>query len=264
MVIRPERRDDYVVDYLVQGYPGRSEFHGGLGWSSVSLIRGRGHVCLIDTGGFNVRPALRDRLEALAVRSEEVTDVLLTHLHYDHVVNYVLFPQATVWVSDAELRWAAGQDPSFGPVPELYVRELAGDSRVRRVDAPQEVLPGVHAMSASGHTPGSTAYYLRTPDRTVLWTGDAAKNRAELLGRAAGAGADREGQQASIASIWTAWRSTPGTILVPGHDVPMILNGSGEPSPVESRAAGLRAWLGSDEASVTHFDLTQASGSDGR
>jgi len=40
--------DGYDVDIVIQGYPGKSVCHGGLGWSSVVLLRGHGRVALID------------------------------------------------------------------------------------------------------------------------------------------------------------------------------------------------------------------------
>ena len=33
--------DDYEIDILVQGFPGRSVYHAGLGWSTIALIRAR-------------------------------------------------------------------------------------------------------------------------------------------------------------------------------------------------------------------------------
>ena len=42
--------DGYEIDVLIQGFPGRMVCHGGLGWSTVALIRGNGHVALVDVG----------------------------------------------------------------------------------------------------------------------------------------------------------------------------------------------------------------------
>ena len=109
----------YRVDVLVQGYPGKAVCHGGLGWSTVTLLRGQGRTLLVDVGAFGVRRELRKQLEAHGVAPDEVTDVFLTHAHYDHAVNFVLFPNATVWIGVEELAWAAAQPPGFNPLPEL-------------------------------------------------------------------------------------------------------------------------------------------------
>ena len=56
----------YEIDIVVQGYPGKSVCHGGLGWSTIVLLRGHGRVALIDTGGFGIRKTLIERLNAEA------------------------------------------------------------------------------------------------------------------------------------------------------------------------------------------------------
>ena len=81
----------YQIDVLVQGYPGKAVCHGGLGWSTIALLRSRQHTILIDVGSFGIRKYLAKRLESLGVRPEDVSDVVLTHAHYDHSVNFVLF-----------------------------------------------------------------------------------------------------------------------------------------------------------------------------
>lgn len=50
--------EDYKLEILVQGYPGKSVCHGGLGWSTIALLQGQGHVALIDVGTFSHRALL--------------------------------------------------------------------------------------------------------------------------------------------------------------------------------------------------------------
>ena len=45
----------YHIEIAVQGYPGKAVCHGGLGWSTIALLRGHGRVVLIDTGAFGQR-----------------------------------------------------------------------------------------------------------------------------------------------------------------------------------------------------------------
>ena len=52
--------DGYDIDILVQGYPGKTVCHGGLGWSTIVLLRGHGRIALIDVGSFNIRGPLID------------------------------------------------------------------------------------------------------------------------------------------------------------------------------------------------------------
>ncbi len=154
----------YQVDVLIQGFPGRAVCHGGLGWSTVTLLRAPGRTILVDVGAFGVRKELAKQLRARSVEPAGVTDVVLTHAHYDHSVNFTLFPNATVWIGAEELAWAARQPPGFNPLPELYVRELAASSRVRRIGYGDEFLPGLKALASPGHTPGHLLFYLTGND----------------------------------------------------------------------------------------------------
>jgi len=67
--------EDYEIDVLIQGFPGRMVCHGGLGWSTIALIRGRGHVALVDVGSFNMRKGLIEQLAKRGLEPDDVTDV---------------------------------------------------------------------------------------------------------------------------------------------------------------------------------------------
>lgn len=245
----------YRVDILVQGYPGKAVCHGGLGWSTIALLRGASRTALIDVGAFSVRPELERQLAARGVGAGDVTDVALTHAHWDHAVNDTLFPRAKVWIGAAELDWAAAHPVGFNPLPELCVRDLAESPRLHRIEPGDEVLPGLVAIAAPGHTPGCLLYYLTATETPVLFTGDAAKNRAELLSMAVDMTMDRAASGASLRGIRTPWRAVPGTVLVPGHDLSMRLGADGRPEHIGQRRAGIAAWFDEDLAATAEFDL---------
>jgi glyoxylase-like metal-dependent hydrolase (beta-lactamase superfamily II) len=248
----------YQIDVLVQGYPGKAVCHGGLGWSTITLLRSQQHTILIDVGSFGIRKHLAKQLGALGVNPADITDVVLTHAHYDHSVNFVLFERAKVWIGADEMRWAAAQPPGFDPLPELYVDALDADPRVRRVAAGDEFLPGMHAIAAPGHTPGSLAFYLTANAVPVIFTGDAAKNRAELISRRVDASANEAASKASIDAIWELWRRVPGTLLIPGHDLTMRLDTTGKPAYVGERRAAISAWFAETLEDTRIFDLAGA------
>src|SRR5256714_15442243 len=78
----------FSIDILVQGFPGKTVCHGGLGWSTVALGRGQGRGILIDAGNFGMRRVIAGRLEAHGVKPSDVTDVIPTHAHFDHSINW--------------------------------------------------------------------------------------------------------------------------------------------------------------------------------
>ena len=244
----------FDIDILVQGFPGKTVCHGGLGWSTVALLRGEGRVVLIDTGSFNMRRLLLDQLARRNLAPTDVTDVLLTHAHYDHSINWIMFANAEVVIGADELGWAAAQPIGHPLVPELYIRDLATSPHLRAVADHEEIFPGFTAHAAPGHTPGHLIFQLATPERDVIFTGDAAKNRAELISRAADMTMDESASLRSIALIWDLWRRRPDTILVPGHDVPMVLEND-VPTYIEARRAGITAWFDGDLESTTLFEL---------
>ncbi len=57
----------YQLDVLINGYPGRSLFHGSLGWSTTTLLRGEGRNILVDVGAFGARHLLKKQLTELRV-----------------------------------------------------------------------------------------------------------------------------------------------------------------------------------------------------
>lgn len=245
----------YAIDILVQGYPGKSVCHGGLGWSTIALLRGHGRVALVDVGSFGQRGPVVDQLAALGLVPGDVTDVLLTHSHWDHSVNWVAFPNARVAIGGAELEWSLTEPWGVTPVPELYVQALAASPQVVRIRAGDTVLPGIVAHDAPGHTPGHLVFCLDGGDRDVVFSGDAAKNRAELLSLTADMTYDPAVSRASMEGIWALWRRRPGSILVPGHDVPMVL-ANGAPEYVGPREAAIASWFGEGLDQVQVFSLT--------
>ena len=248
------RIDGYEIDVLIQGFPGRMVCHGGLGWSTVALIRGHGHVALVDVGSFNMRKGLIEQLAKHGLEPDDVTDVLLTHSHYDHSLNWIMFRQARIIVGARELAWSMNEPWGKTPVPELYMRELESWPSLHPVADGQEFMPGLTAHAAPGHTPGHLVFVLKGKERDAIFTGDAAKNRAELLSRKADATYDAKLSTASIEMIWEFWRRRPESILVPGHDLPMTQK-NGRIKYVGKRKAALKVWFGKDLETTTLIEL---------
>ncbi len=244
----------WEIDVLVQGYPGKTVCHGGLGWSSIVLLRGHGRVALIDVGSFNIRGPLIDHLARRGLAPRDVTDVVLTHSHWDHSVNWTLFGHARIAIGAAELAWSVTEPWGETPVPELYVRELQSWPTLRTVTEGDEALPGLRTHLAPGHTPGCLVFVLAGEDHDVIFTGDSAKNRTELVSRTTDMTYDPAVSAASLAMIWRLWRQRPGSVVIPGHDLPMVL-ADGAPRYVGTREAAVTAWFGDGLEQTTLIEL---------
>jgi N-acyl homoserine lactone hydrolase len=244
----------YNLDILVQGYPGKSVCHGSLGWSTNVLLRGEERVAIVDVGSFGQRKLIQQQLAAHGLAPADVTDVILTHAHHDHSVNWVMFPKARVHIGAGEIDWAVKEPWGTTPIPELYVRELAGSPQLVRIEPGAEVLPGIVAHHAPGHTPGHLIFVIEGAERDIVLTGDAAKNRTELLAREADMTYDPAVTRASIELMWRLWRKKPGTVLLPGHDLPMVLD-NGQPKYLGTREAAIMAWYGETLDQTTIISL---------
>ena len=129
---------------------------------NVFLLRLNGRKLLLDAGNGAPRGRLVERLRQSGVAVEEIDAVLLTHLHADHFgglldrEGHAVFPKATVHVAEPELAFWRAQ---AGPRGEA-VRRLAEAyrERLRTFRFGEEVVPGLRALAAAGHTPGHTVF----------------------------------------------------------------------------------------------------------
>lgn len=247
----------YQIDILSQGYPGKTFRHGGLGWSTVVLLRGHGHVALLDTGAFGLRRRLTIALSELGLAPADVTDVIFSHLHYDHVQNWPMFAGARMVTGAEELAWARSAPVGDLLLPEFEIAELAKHPRLETVGEGDEVLPGITAYLAPGHTPGHLIFLVKGEESDLLLVQDAAKYRAELVTRRTDMTFDPAVSTASIEKIWGFWRQKPGTVVLPGHDLPMVLE-DGVPVRMGRQEAGIIALFGGSVDEHTDFPLAEA------
>jgi glyoxylase-like metal-dependent hydrolase (beta-lactamase superfamily II) len=139
--------------------------------------------------------ALRSALWALDVSPLDITDVIYSHLHIDHIgwtsVNgRPYFPNAAIRIDKRDWQHYSPDDYQLEDwevpvtVPErdlVSVRFAPVLDRIELFEGDTEVLPGVVAMDASGHTPGSTVIELRSNGERGLLLGDLVHTQGELI-----------------------------------------------------------------------------------
>ncbi|MCB1183188.1 MBL fold metallo-hydrolase [bacterium] len=121
-------------------------------------------------------------LAEAGVTRESITDVVLTHLHFDHCGGTLqerdgelrpVFPNARHWVQKRHWEWSQGPSErdraSFRP--EDFAA-LAEHGQLQLVDGPGEIMPGVRVTTISGHTPGQQMVEFHTGAGTVVFVGD--------------------------------------------------------------------------------------------
>lgn len=155
----------------------------------VWAITGPGGTVLVDTGSEAAvmtghgHDHLRSPVAALAdlgVRPGEVTDIITTHLHWDHGGNIGDFPSARLHLQRAELAHATGPSMCSGFLRRPY--DLAQVSqwlealyrgRVNFHDGDDEIAPGISVHHVGGHTPGMQVVRVRTARGQVVLASDA-------------------------------------------------------------------------------------------
>lgn len=213
---------------LVHGFPGTSLSHGAFGWSSLWLLQRDSRFVLLDTGPMAYAAHMESLLGAHGISPAQITDVLLTHAHWDHIANFTQFPAATVWIGHEELDWAATQPPGRHFLSDLHTAELTrrartADANVETLSGEREFLPGITSISTPGHTPGHLAFLIESEDRHVVFAGDSVKNVYELHTRRAASVMDAELSRKSIERLRGVMAETRA-VLIPGHDVALEMS----------------------------------------
>ncbi|NEN07674.1 N-acyl homoserine lactonase family protein [Diaminobutyricibacter tongyongensis] len=217
----------YSAIPLVHGFPGKSRSHGAFGWSSLWLLQDDERRVLVDTGPPSYIPLIHSGLASAGLSAADITDVVVTHLHWDHVSNFTVFPNATTWVGEDELAWASTLPAGTQFSPDLHIQELLrrGDG-VGRIRPGREVLPGIHVIASPGHTPGHLALTADTTTGTFIFAGDAVKNVNELRTLNVEFTMSEADSRRSVQRLRALLRDTNG-LLIPGHDVPLRADGNG-------------------------------------
>jgi glyoxylase-like metal-dependent hydrolase (beta-lactamase superfamily II) len=152
------------------------------------LINTGTKLVLIDTGaGALFGPTvgkLIDNLKAAGYQPEQVDEIYITHMHGDHAGGLMAgdklaFPNATVradkgdadyWLNKSKMDAAPkdAKETFQGAMASLNPYIAAG--KFKTFDGATELVPGVRAMAAHGHTPGHTTYAVESKgDKLVLW-----------------------------------------------------------------------------------------------
>ena len=210
----------------------------------VWLVRGAGREIVVDTGFSAAMAAKRGRqhlrcpaegLGLLGAKASDVRDVVISHLHYDHVGNFELFPGATFHLQEREMRYATGRymcqecfrgafeaEDVVGMVRRVY------DGRVRFHDGDAELMPGISVHLIGGHTMGLQVVRVATRRGAVVLASDASHFYANME------------QIRPFPIVWSVAEMVDGyrrlrelaespAHIIPGHD-PLVLQRYPAPS----------------------------------
>lgn len=155
----------------------------------VWAIRGGGRQIVVDTGfgaeaaARRGRALLHDPVELLAragIEAGGVSDVVLTHLHYDHAGRLDAFPNATFHLQDAEMAYATGRYASHAAIRAPFdvddvvqAVRMVHAGRVLFHDGDATLCPGVTLHRIGGHSAGLQAVRIVTARGPLVLASDA-------------------------------------------------------------------------------------------
>lgn len=147
-------------------------------------VRAGGKNVLIDTAieaddyrnyhpGFYSHPfetiqTFEQALATVDCKPKDIDIVIQTHLHMDHMYNTPKCKNAKIFVQKAELDFALNPHPIF---EVLFPNEMIESLDFQVIDGDQTILPGIDAIFAPGHTPGTQAVAIETAEGLAVITG---------------------------------------------------------------------------------------------
>jgi glyoxylase-like metal-dependent hydrolase (beta-lactamase superfamily II) len=169
------------------------------------LIRGNGKTILIDTGCGHKMPeklesiyrvdysraSVAQSLTSFGITPEDITDVILTHLHFDHVGGATkkvesgeivpVFPNAIYHVQEEQLQWAKSPTDkdraSF--MPENW-EPLIADGILNILQGDGELFTGIHVERVYGHTQGLQMIHLFDDAQHIVFPADLIPTKAHI------------------------------------------------------------------------------------
>ena len=199
----------------------------------VWVVRNDSRTIVVDTGFGESVAAQRGRtitnpvaagLAAAGVDADDVRDVVISHLHYDHCGNDDLFDNARYHLQDDEMAYATGRHMCHHAIAHAFEPDYVV-SMVRRVyagrvvfhDGDETLAPGVTLHRLGGHTMGLQVVRVETAAGPVVLASDASHFYAHFE-------ASRVFPVVyNVADVLEGYRTLfrlagPGRRIIPGHD----------------------------------------------
>jgi glyoxylase-like metal-dependent hydrolase (beta-lactamase superfamily II) len=140
----------------------------------------------------NGEDTLEDSLEKLGFKPEDITDMVITHMHFDHCGGSVkwnsdrtgfelAFPNATYWTSRQQYEWATEpnrrEEASYLKENILPIQE---SGKLRLIEEEGEFIPNIVFKLYNGHTEGQVIPHINYHGRTVVFTADLMPSAAHI------------------------------------------------------------------------------------
>jgi glyoxylase-like metal-dependent hydrolase (beta-lactamase superfamily II) len=252
MAERLPQYEVYALRYATRGARRAEHFVGGDPHDAEMpmdyftwIIKNEQRALLVDTGFTaamaerRVRTYLRcpvDSLAALGLQPEAVEDIVLTHLHYDHVGNFERFPSARFHLQERELTYATGRYMKYPFFSHGFeVNEVVGivrlnyAGRVELHSGAVELAAGITLHPAPGHTAGLQTVRVHTRRGWLVLASDSMHFFENMTTDRPFTVGYHQGEMVDAFRIVEQLADSPDHII-PGHD-PMVMELYRPPTP---------------------------------
>ncbi|WP_234261170.1 FAD/NAD(P)-binding protein [Halomonas sp. MCCC 1A11062] len=153
-------------------------------------IKGLGRTVVVDTGfdesmarkrGRTFLHSPKDLLSDIGIKAEDVTDVIITHMHYDHCGNLGLFPKAKYHIQEAEMAYCTGRSMTYSLLRRPFESKNIKDAidclfqdRLIVHDGDVDLGDGIRLHKVGGHTKGMQIVSIPTQRGNIVLASDAA------------------------------------------------------------------------------------------
>ncbi len=177
---------DFAVSGLVAGADKSRKMDIAM---MVWLIKGDGRNILVDSGFYRdqfmrqwhpadyTKPS--EAIAKIGLKPEDITDVIISHIHWDHADGFDLFPKAKIWIQKDELEYYAGEAwqghrrTAADPETIVGLVKLNTEGRVGLVNGDaQQIFPGITCYIGGKHTWQSQYIGVSTAAGTVILASD--------------------------------------------------------------------------------------------
>jgi glyoxylase-like metal-dependent hydrolase (beta-lactamase superfamily II) len=221
------KRDATAADYFLDD---TSNTPIGMGYYLWVASNGE-HTVVIDLGYHEDAGERRGRtlvrhpaelLDKIQVDPKTVQHAIVTHLHWDHVGGYALFPNARFYLQERELHfWTSSHlaewQSSLEEEELVAVVRLHFRGRVGLCDGRQEIVPGITVHHVGGHTMGSQIVQVETARGSAVVASDAAKLYRNFMEEIPQPRSHSVSDQMNGYALIKRLASTED-LIVPGHD----------------------------------------------
>jgi glyoxylase-like metal-dependent hydrolase (beta-lactamase superfamily II) len=216
----------------------------------VWLLKGSdGRIALFDAGYYREKFTQRYKspdyvtaaaaIDRVGIKPEQVTDVIISHIHWDHADGADLFPKARIWIQKDEYSFyidstGAPRNGTIDALDAAMFAQLDKAGRVMRIDGDaREILPGITVYTGGKHTYASQYISVPTRSGTVVLASDNAYLYENLDNHVPIAQtAQRSDTLSNLqAQDRMATIASSRKLIVPGHDMlvftrfPTVANG---------------------------------------